>query len=172
MSIFPVSCRLRARLMCIPSSDWPVEARIWVSPEAFAGSPPTITSGRPALSTNTSASRMFGSMLVPATAWSISPRHAATRAAVAGAPPGLLVNSTWSLPAIARATKSDSRLATYANGSPGLAGWPIPGSGSGGGADLPGAVISTTATISATRTAPATARRLRPAALRRERTAS
>ena len=72
-------------------------------------------------------------MFVPATAWSIRPRHAATRAAVASAPPGLLTYRTWALPAVARATKSDSRSGTYANGSPGLAGCPIPGSGSGGG---------------------------------------
>ena len=160
--------------MCIPSSDWPVEARIWVSPAASTGSTPAITLGRPALSTNTSASSMFGSMLVPAVARSISGRNAATRAAVATAPPGLLTNRTWSVPSIARATKSDSRLATYANGSPAFAGWPIPGSGSGGGALLPpDAVRATIATaIRRTRPTPATARRLRPAALRRDRTAS
>ena len=53
------------------------------------------------------------------------------------APPGLLTYRTCALPAIARATKSDSRSGTYANGSPGLAGCPIPGSGSGGGPLLP-----------------------------------
>ena len=123
----PVSCRLRARLMCIPSSDWPVWARICVSPEASAGSRPAITFGRPALSTNTSASRMLGSMFVPATAWSIRPRHAATRAAVASAPPGLLTNRTCALPAIARATKSDSRLGHVRERIAGLGRLPDPG---------------------------------------------
>ena len=73
----------------MPSSEEPVWARIWVRPEASAGSPPAITSGRPALSTKTSASSMFGSMPVPAVAASIMGRNAATRAAVASAPPGL-----------------------------------------------------------------------------------
>jgi hypothetical protein len=160
--------------MCIPSSDWPVDARIWVSPAASTGSAPAITFGRPALSTNTRASSMFGSTPVPATAASIIGRNAATRTAVASAPPGLLTNRTWSVPSIARATKSDSRLATYANGSPGFAGWPIPGSGSGGGPLFPpGAVRTTIATairrMSAT---PASARRLRPVAFGRARTAS
>ena len=95
--------------MCIPSSDWPVCARIWVSPAAADGSVPAITSGRPALSTNTIASSMFGSIPVPRVAELISPRNAATLAAVASTPPGLLVNSTLALPAVARASKSASR---------------------------------------------------------------
>ena len=115
---------------------------------------------------------MLGSTFVPAVARSIRGRNAATRAAVASAPPGLLMNSTWSLPAIARATKSDSRLGTYANGSPARAGWPTPGSGSGGGGGVPPEVASAIApAISATSAAsapPAIARRLRPAALRRD----
>ena len=74
--------------MCIASSDWPVWARIWVSPEAIAGSLPAIASGRPALSRNTIASSMFGSIPEFALAVSISGRSLATRAAVATAPPG------------------------------------------------------------------------------------
>ena len=88
----------------MPSSDWPVWARIWVSPAASAGSLPAITCGRPALSTNTSASSRFGSIPVPVVTRSISGRKAATRAAVASAPPGLMTNSGWALPAVARAT--------------------------------------------------------------------
>ena len=115
--------------MCIRSSDCPVWARIWVSPEATAGSLPAIASGRPALSRNTIASSRFGSIPELAVARSISGRSRATRAAVATAPPGSSVNSTWASPAIARASKSASRELTYANGSPALAGRPMPGSG-------------------------------------------
>ena len=41
------SRRLRARSMCIPSSERPVSARICVSPAAEDGSAPATTSGRP-----------------------------------------------------------------------------------------------------------------------------
>ena len=91
-------------------------------PGGVGGVVPAITLLRPALSTNTSASSMFGSTPVPAVAASISGRSAATRAAVAITPPGLLVNSTCALPATARASKSAWREDTYANGSPDLRG--------------------------------------------------
>jgi hypothetical protein len=107
-SIRRVSTRLRARSMCIPRSEVPVSARICVSPAASAGSVPAITSGRPALSTNTRPSSRSGSMPVPLTAWSIIGRKAATRRAVASAPPGLLVNSTWALPETARVVNSSA----------------------------------------------------------------
>jgi hypothetical protein len=55
----------------MPSSDWPVWATICVSPAAADGSGPAIASGLPALSRNTIASTMFGSMPVPAVAASI-----------------------------------------------------------------------------------------------------
>ena len=66
---------------------------IWVSPVAFAGSPPAITSGIPALSRNTIPSSVAGSIAVPVAAASIWRWNAATRRAVAIAPPGLLANS-------------------------------------------------------------------------------
>ena len=63
------------------SSDWPVSATIWAKPEAFAGSlPPAITSGRPPLSRNTTASSVSAS--TPRRAW--RPR----RAGAVGRPAG------------------------------------------------------------------------------------
>ncbi len=93
----------------MPSRPWPVWARIWVSPAAALGSLPAITSGRPALSTNTMPSSTAGSIPVPALRRSISGRNGATRWAVASAPPGLWVNSTWASPAIARLSNWASR---------------------------------------------------------------
>ena len=96
----------------MPSSDWPVAARICVRPAAEAGSLPAITCARPALSTNTIASSRSAEMGVPAVARSIIERRAPTRVAVASAPPGLLVNSGWALPAVAREAKSASMAGT------------------------------------------------------------
>ena len=50
-------------------------------------------------------------------------------------PPGLLTNSGWALPAVARAAKSASMAGTYRKMSP----WPAPGPGSarGGGGSAP-----------------------------------
>ena len=78
------------------SSDWPVSATIWVSPEAFAGSlPPAITSGRPPLSRNTTASSVSASTPPSRVAASTSGRSRSTRRAVANTPPGLLAYRTW-----------------------------------------------------------------------------
>jgi hypothetical protein len=57
----------------------PVDATICVSPAALETSLPASTSGRPALSTKTSASSAFGLNPLPRAARTISGRHCATR---------------------------------------------------------------------------------------------
>jgi hypothetical protein len=84
-----VSSSDRATSISIPSRSIPVEARIWVSPEAASTSLPAITSGRPALSRKTIASIRSGSTSAPLAAVSISSRQRAVRFAEASTPPGL-----------------------------------------------------------------------------------
>ena len=67
----------------------PVEATICARPEAFSGSSPAMTSGRPALSSSTIASIRSGSASYSLAARSISGRQAAVRLALATIPPGL-----------------------------------------------------------------------------------
>ncbi len=91
------------------SRFWPVSARICVSPAAPSIPPGASTSGRPALSRNTSASSRSGFTPAAFAAASTGSRNSATRLAVSAAPPGERVYSSRLVPLAARRVSSGAR---------------------------------------------------------------